>query len=606
MTGRTVVVPPEVAVLAPFVEAGVFDSSEVQLAAALVRLAPDLTDPVVLAAALAARGPRLGHVCVRLDDTASVVGQNDTDVVELPWPERATWAAALSASAAVAGPSTYSDEPFRPLVWDGTRLYLQRFWDYEVAVADALTRRARQSSAEAGPGRDDLDETLEEVFGPAGPGEPDRQRSAVRVALSSQVSVIAGGPGTGKTRTIARLLTVAQQVAGRQQRALEIALAAPTGKAATRMTEAVQREAVSGSEPAAPPLLEATTLHRLLGSSGNGRFRHDESNPLPHDLVIVDEASMVPLQLMARLLRALRPAARLVLVGDPDQLASVEAGSVLDDVVGPVGRDSAASAPDGPLNGRVTALHRIHRFAAGSPIAALANAVRMGDAAGAIGLLSAGQPGLDWVRPDDQGALSALRELVAATGVEVVEAARAGEPARAIDALNRIKVLCATRYGSFGLFDWSDRIEADVAAQIPLLGPLTRWYVGRPVIVTANDYVNKVANGDVGVVVQHGGGPVVAIQAGADLRLLPPSRLDRVDSWWAMTIHKSQGSEFPHAVVSLPVTSSRHLSRQLLYTAVTRAQVQVTVVATESALRAAVDQPVARASGLRERLWGDG
>ena len=365
----------------------------------------------------------------------------------------------------------------------------------------------------------------------------------------------------------------------------------------------------------------ATTIHGLLGWASGARFRHDRNDPLPYDVVVVDETSMVALPLMARLLDAVRPDAQLVLVGDPYQLASVEAGTVLGDVVGPTtsttstaGTDTTTSTTEslttessdaaaGPLAPHIAVLRRAHRFREDSGIARLAEAVRVGDADAALEVLRAGSADVHWVRADDAAGIAAVEHLVVDSGVESVTSALAGLGGAGLRAAGRIKVLAATRHQPLGVFDWSDRIEAAVAARVPEILHTRRWYVGRPVIVTANDPLNRVANGDVGLVVTHDDAVAVAMGSGDGMRLIPPSRLDRVETWWAMTIHKSQGSEFEHAVVSLPAGDSPVLTRELIYTAVTRAQEQLTVVASEASLRTAIGRPVARASGLRDRLW---
>jgi exodeoxyribonuclease V alpha subunit len=607
-------VPSAVASLAPYVRAGVFGSSEVQLAVVVERLVGPLSPEVRLAVAVAARGPRLGHVCIDLADVHRLMIVDSDEAGGLAWPTAEAWSEALENSRAVATPTDYAVEPFRPLVFDGRRIYLQRYWDYELSVAGDLRRRAAIGVGEAATATTGLMEVLDAVFGARRDDGSDRQREAVKVAMENRVSVIAGGPGTGKTRTIARLLVVAHAMSEREDGRLDVALAAPTGKAATKMTEAVNRQLETAEqEGLLPPeraaalrQREAQTLHRLLGSVPGTQFRHNRDNPLPHDLVVVDETSMVPLQLMARLLAALRPTARLVLVGDPFQLASVEAGSVLEDVVGPALFAPAAPSADAPLAGRVTVLTRMHRFAANSTISALANAVRQGDAERTIGLLGETHDDVAWIQPGDTDDLGALHREVSDGAVDVALAALTGDAVGGIAASNRLKVLAATRHGENGLYEWNDRIERAVAARIPQLNRFSPWYVGRPIIVTANDYVNHVSNGDVGLVVSDPAGARVAFENGGTIRLLSPSRLDRVETWWAMTIHKSQGSEFSHAVVSLPTGSSPILTRELLYTAVTRGKERLTVVASEAALRAAVGHPVARASGLRERLWPSG
>ncbi len=246
----------------------------------------------------------------------------------------------------------------------------------------------------------------------------------------------------------------------------------------------------------------------------------------------------------------------------------------------------------------------MHRFAEGSGIAGLADAIRAGEADVALDLLAGGSPDAHWVRDDDAGGMDRVGRSVAAAGAEMASAALGGDAAAALEAAQRIKVLAATRQGPLGVYDWSDRIAAAVADAMPGLNRSRAWYAGRPVMVTANDPVNDVFNGDVGVVVTTvSGEPMVAFAGPDGLRYLAPSRLGDVETWWAMTIHKSQGSEFPHAVVSLPRAASPVLTRELLYTAVTRAREQVTLVGSEASIRAAIGRPVARASGLRARLW---
>ena len=610
-------VPDEVAMLAPFVEAGVFGAFEVHLAATMVRLQPDVGDEIVLALAVAARAPGLGHVCVDLSRLAEQVEVDRVPTgtsADLPWPKLASWIRAIKRSPLVQDPRALPLDRVRPLVWDGDRLYLQRYWYDERAIAADLTRRARGGSA-GDTGREAaLDAALDDLFDPAGTGgAPDLQRTAVRRAMTSGVSIIAGGPGTGKTHTVARLLAVAHRLAEGEGRTLDVAFAAPTGKAAQRMRDAVRGEVsrlvgsgvVSEQVGRSLAATDATTIHGLLGWLPGPRFAHDRQNPLTSELVVIDETSMVSLALMAQLLDGLRPDARLVLVGDPFQLASIEAGTVLGDLVGPAGE----SDPDGRhaesvLAGRVTVLRRMHRFGADSTIAALAEAVRLGDPDAVMELLRAGHADVHWVPDTDDMAVDDVVGQLTEAGVELASGAWQGDADASLAAAGRIKLLAATRYGPLGLYEWSDRIERGVGDRLPQLRRTRRWYVGRPIIVTGNDRLNRVANGDVGVVVGREGGMEVALASEDGVRLIAPSRLDRVESWWAMTIHKSQGSEFPHAVVSLPRAGAPILTRELLYTGVTRARDQLTVVASESSIRAAVDRPVARASGLAARLWG--
>jgi exodeoxyribonuclease V alpha subunit len=646
-SGHPVVVPAGVEVLGPFIEAGVFGEYEVQFAAAVLRLQPGVGDEELLALAVAARAPRFGHVCTPLDAMAVRLAELDGEETDdLPWPSADAWAASLTRSSIVSVAADPTGGPLRPLVWDGDRLYLHRYWHYELAIADDLVRRCTSAGPDhsawwSGPDAEAVDRVLDSLFGADDPDAPDLQRLAARRALGPGVSIIAGGPGTGKTYTVARLLAAAHLVAAEQGRALSVALAAPTGKAAARMGEAVQAalEDISlfeglGDVGGLVADTAPSTIHSLLGWKDRTHFRHDREHPLPEDMVIIDETSMVSLPLMAKLLDAVRPEASVVLVGDPYQLASIEAGTVMSDVVGPAGRPETSEDPEttqssapgavvvptlwdslappvpepvgsGVLTDRVTVLRTMRRFEGDSTIAALADAVRTGDATRALELLEEGATDLRWVRPDDGEQLAMVTGELVGVGEELVVAATRGDGPAALDAAGRVKVLAATRRGPNGMAEWTGRIEQGVARLVADFHPDRRWHVGRPVLVTANDRVNGVFNGDTGVAVQGEEAMEVALTSGDVLRRLAPSRLDRVETWWAMTIHKSQGSEFPHAVVALPEHQSPILTRELLYTAVTRARQRLTVVAGEEAVRQAIARPLARASGLRSRLWPD-
>ena len=623
--------------LGPWVEAGIVGRFEIHLAAAVVRASAErVSDVCLLALALCARATRLGHACLDLPGAGAQVAASRDDVGvsqddedrtgELPLPELSAWRAALAASPIVEVRDGVGTGPppgalIRPLVLEGHRLYLQRFWTFEVDVAADLSGRSDRSDRSGGTsgttadGAADtaaVDTALEAVFGGASrdaDGAVDRQFLAARRALTRPVTVIAGGPGTGKTHTVARILAAALQVAAADGQVLRVALAAPTGKAATRMKEAIDDQVAALVDQgrldpdgaAALLAVEPTTIHRMLGRATRTTFRHDRSHPLLHDLVVIDETSMVSLPLLARLLEAVRPGARLVLVGDPFQLASIEAGTVMADMVGPAG--DIAERPDWPLSGRVTELRTGHRFGADSATAALADAVRVGDADRVLHELAGGHPHVHWVRPDDSTGLEDVRRLVIASAVDVVGAALDGDDAAALAAASRVKVLSAVRRGPLGLFDWTDRIHGGALDAVPPVFRGGHPAVGTPVMVTRNDPVNRLANGDVGVVVQGADGRWVAMPGATAPRRLAPARLGEWEPWWAMTIHKSQGSEFPHAIVALPTVDSPILTRELLYTAVTRAKPEVTIIGSEEMIRRAVGRPVARASGLGDRLW---
>lgn len=633
----------EGSLLGVFNRAGVLAPGDVHVARRLAQLGEDDDELVALAAAFAVRGPRVGHVRVDLrsvratTERESEEGEHEIDLESLPWPDPEPWLARVAASPLVAVGD--EDPAVAPLRLVGPGLYLDRYWRDERAVAADLLARAAASGGtdtDDGNGRDPLEPgqlaaAIGHVFGDDGDGE---QRWAVAVAALRGLAVIAGGPGTGKTTTVARLIGVlADQAAAADAEPPLVALAAPTGRAAKRMQEAVAA-AAAGLDlgPAAREqlgALDASTVHRLLGSRPDNasRFRHHSRNRLPHDVVIVDETSMLSLWLMARLVEAVRRDARLVFVGDPEQLASVEAGAVLGDIVGPASgglrmrADSSEQVvgatgvtlpvvplpPAGPAIGDgIVVLRTNHRFA--GALAQLAAAIRSGDADAAVAALTEGadDTGVRWL-PIDVGEASAeelepIRRLACETGTRVLDAARAGDGQEALAALASWRILCAHRRGPAGVSTWNARVEQWLAEEISEFSSDGQWYLGRPVIVTRNDYGLRLFNGDTGVVVgREPVGVVTAFEQGA----VSPSRLSAVDTVYAMTVHKAQGSEFDSVAVTLPSPTSRILTRELFYTAVTRARHRLILAGTEESVRAAVARPVARASGLTERLWGD-
>lgn len=573
--------------LAAFNEAGVLEAADVHVARRLGRLGGESSEAVLLAAALVVRAVRSGSVCVELDRLREV-SVEDVDVTALPWPDDVV--AALRASALVAGPGL---TPLRLIDTDGgPLLYLDRYYRQERTVAEILDARA----ASAPPlDVDAVRAGLTTAFGSA--SEPDRQRLAAAVAVTRWTTVITGGPGTGKTYTVARLIAVLRGL----DPDLRIALAAPTGKAAARLAE---EAAAQGWD------LPATTLHRLLGwrPDSKSRFRHDAQNRLPYDVVIVDECSMVSLTMMSRLVEAVRPQARLVFVGDADQLTSVDAGAVLADLVarpavGPaVGPGATVTrlvpadlvgADLDELAAGVVRLDRGHRFGGG--IADLADAVRAGDDDAVLDLLRSGSPDVSFHSPSE---LAALAADVAGSGRAVVAAATAGDVDGALAALAEHRLLCAHRHGPFGVSAWDRWARALVTGPD---GDQRGWYPGQPLLVTANDYDVGVWNGDTGVVLADGDSVIAAFARPRGPIRLHPSRLAEVQTVYAMTIHRAQGSQYRRVSVVLPAEASALLSRELLYTAVTRAREHVRVIGTEASVRAAVQRQVLRASGLRRR-----
>jgi exodeoxyribonuclease V alpha subunit len=571
--------------LGAFNEAGVLDAADVHVANRVGRLGGEADEQVLLAAALAVRAARLGSVCVDLSTVDhTVLGESDepVDVSALPWPSPPEWLAACRAGSVVAdGASAATGLPLRLV--DGL-LYLERFWGEEELVRRSLAERAAVP-----PPIVDLDVLRSGLAAHFPEQAAARQRLAAAVGVLRHVTVLAGGPGTGKTTTVARLLALLAEQPGPLPR---IALAAPTGKAAARLQEAVTAQLPAGSRAR---VADAATLHRLLGWRG-GTFRYGRAERLPYDVVVVDETSMVSLPMMARLLDAVRPHARLVLVGDPDQLASVEAGAVLGDLTRAEGYpepalDAALDAvglPVGVVNGVVT-LEHVWRF--DGTIAAFARAVQSGDADDALALLHRGADDLTLDEPD---AVAGLRADVVAAGSALAEAAAAGRAEEALAALEQHRVLCAHRRGPFGVARFGAEVDRWLA---PTRGA-DPWYPGRAVLVTANDYDTGLFNGDTGVVIATADGPRVAFARGGPPTFYPPSRLGEVAGVHVMTVHRAQGSQVRRVAVVLPPPESPLLTRELLYTAVTRAREHVRILGTPESVRAAVERPVARASGL--------
>ncbi|MCW2654359.1 MAG: exodeoxyribonuclease alpha subunit [Mycobacterium sp.] len=556
--------------LRTFGDAGVIEAADVHVAQRLTALAGESDEGVALAVALAVRALRGGSVCV---DLTSVEAQ--VDVADLPWPNAEEWIAAVRASPLLGSPPVLR-------FYENNLLYLDRYWREEQQVCDDLLAMLATKPPELLP---DVGRLFPKGF--------EEQRVAAEIALSQGLTVLTGGPGTGKTTTVARMLALlAEQAELTGTARPRIALAAPTGKAAARLQEAVQLEVDMLDTAGQQRLtgLHATTLHRLLGSrpDNSSRFRHHRDNRLPHDVIVVDETSMVSLTMMARLLEAIRPDTRLVLVGDPDQLASVEAGAVLADMVDGLGARGDTE---------IAALRSSHRF--GKSIGRLAEAIRVGDTNRVVEALRQGGDHIEWIDTGDPA--EQLRKVLVPHALRLRQAAVLGDTGAALATLDEHRMLCAHRRGPSGAEHWNRQVERWLteATGEPIW---SSWYVGRPVLVTANDYGLGLYNGDTGVTVLHNG-VLRAVVAAADEPLeFATTRLADVDTMHAMTIHKSQGSQAAEVTVLLPPEESRLLTRELLYTAVTRAKTKVRVVGSAAELRAAINRRAVRATGLRHRL----
>lgn len=599
--------------LRSFNDAGVLSSADVQVARRLAAIAGNGEPSVLLATALAVRAPRLGHVLVDLSTIAGTVAvdtEEHVDLAGLDWPDPREWVNAVAASSLV------SEAP-HPLRLEGSRLYLERYWSEERQVAEDL-RALATAPAPASAQHDDgeLLAAVERLYPHA---EEERSRAAASAAVSRRLTIIGGGPGTGKTTLVANVVALVAELANSHEesdrRPPLVALAAPTGKAAARLGEAIveraERPDVDAQTQAALSATRALTLHRLLGSrpDSRSRFRHDRRNRLPHDLVIVDETSMVSLTMMARLLEALGDQTRLVLIGDPDQLSSIEAGAVLGDITRPA--DEERQQGDGAVVAdSVFVLDHTHRF--GEGIAAVAEAVRQGNAEATLAALAASSEEVEWISQDahavrDETVLEPVREAATAAGRAVIAAAGEGDAAAALEALGEFRLLCAHRRGQYGVSSWTSSVEHWLAGEINAAGGPSGSYPGRPLLITANDYDLNLFNGDSGVVVTDDAGRLAAVfERHSGVARLRPNQLAAVETVYAMTVHKSQGSQFETAAVILPPPTSRILTRELLYTALTRARHRLLVVGSEDTISAAVGRPAARASGLRERLLDGG
>jgi exodeoxyribonuclease V alpha subunit len=602
---------------------GLLSPVDDHFARAVVRLAGDDRPEVALAAALVSRHAGNGHVC--LDLARLTDGPSPTEPLDEPpeegteWPALEGWLEALRGSALVdvvqldEGPSAGASGA-APLVLDaGERLYLRRHWEHQQSLARLIRERAAKRPAQLDA--EQLEAGLERLFGPA-PAEgeePDWQRVAARTAVGRGFTVISGGPGTGKTFTVVKILAllIEQALAGGAA-APRATLVAPTGKAAAALAASIQHSVEGlGLEPGVRDAipLEAKTIHRCLGSAGR-RFVHDASNPLSTDIVLVDEASMVDLVLMTRLLSAVPEHARVILLGDRDQLASVEAGAVLGDICN-VGASEVARE-QGPLAGSVVQLTRSHRFGADSAIGALARAVNEGDSDAVLALLD--DPAVTEVSLVERSGRRAwgdgLGDAIEAGYARFLDAS---DPHARLQALGDFRVLAAHRRGPAGVETLNREIEAALArsGRLSMASSAHGHYAGRPIMLTRNDYDLGLYNGDLGVILPspegQGAEPgrlrAVFGAPNGELRWLSPLRLAEVDTVFAMSVHKSQGSEFDALALVLPEEMSPVLSRELVYTGVSRARERVTIFATRQVLREAIARRVERASGLREALW---
>ena len=560
--------------LNPYLKANVVESADIAAAQALIAMVvrqggtePNLLGTLLLCLAL--RTPRDRHTCVDLEhisDWLTIEGAK----AQLEWPtDSATWLAATKSCPLLFG----APGELTPLIIDNSRVYLSRSYGEEGAIAAALTRNNAQ-----------------------------------------HLHIILGGPGTGKTREVAMKFIDRFK---KGERDIRVALAAPTGKAAARMREVLLRECDAlknlpegkdvdwDAVNAAISAAFSGTVHSLLGfgPSRETRYKFNSQNYLPFDWVVIDEASMLPSSMMYRLVDALDPSTALLLVGDPDQLASVDAGSVLGDIA------KIATQKDSVLFSQTNVMRK--QFRLPPEIDGLARLLRLetpldGQALGdskhvdsVIEFLQSNKTLISWINPDtDKEELMSVRKKVVDHARQLHEAAMSPDPQSALKKRQELQLLCAHREGKTGVSYWNGFVEHELGAYTE-----ARWYFGRPVMVTRNNRSVDLYNGDVGIIVPDSGGqPVGVFSDGGTFRLVPTMRLEDVESVHALTIHKSQGSEYDEVIVVLPNESSRILTRELFYTGITRTKNRLTIIGSEAVLRSAVSQAIRRTSGLAARL----
>lgn len=583
---------------------------------------------LLYASALLSRQVGEGHVCLDLNAWAGrQIASCDASGGVYTAPDAAHWRMKLTDSGLVGEPGD-----FKPLILDDhLRLYFYRYWEYQHLLAESILRLARQPLAPGGR-RPDPDRVTA-LFPATGGHAPDWQKIAALMACLKPFLVITGSPGTGKTTTVARILALMLEQGPLAKP--RMALAAPTGKAAIRLQEAIRS---AKRTLACDPVVKAgipetaSTVHRLLGSlPGSSRFRHDSGNPLPVDIVVIDEASMLDLPLLSKLMQAMPEKSGLILLGDKNQLASVEAGAVLSDLCGPLPANRfsremmAAIAPyeDAPWSDQVLAaqtpgihdgiihLRKNYRFTGRGDIARVSEAVNLGEGAPLLkSLKSRSFKDVSWLSlPDERQCERALAPFILKgfrAYLDRVGAAVAWEDIFA--AFEGFRVLCALRQGPFGVVAVNRRIESVLEAE-RLIDRRPPHYCGQPLMITRNNAQLGLYNGDIGLILAdpERGGELSAVfpQGAGSFRRYSPWRLPEYETAYAVTVHKSQGSEFDSVLLILSDRDTPILTRELVYTGITRARTQVMIASAENPFVSAISRCIARASGLQEALWPD-
>lgn len=593
---------------------GIFSDLDVYFAKFMATISEPADETLLIGAVLASHFTTLGSSCVDLNALAgqSFPPKEEHGIDGLPCPSLSQWLDSLQNCSVVGQPEDYT-----PLILDKHRLYLYRYWNYEQQLATQIHVRSLMPCTDVN--HDILEKGLSRLFLQKRESK-DYQKIAAHTAVLRNFCIISGGPGTGKTFTVVKILALLLE----QNPNLNIALVAPTGKAAVRLQEAIRQTLPDlNCTPTIKAIIpqESYTIHRLLGSLPDSPyFRSHVGNLLPYDVVVVDEASMVDLALMAKLAQAIPKSARWILLGDKDQLASVEAGTVLGDIcdvgINNRGNDNEEwenanneliiSNSQLPILNNLVLLNKSFRFDENSGIWALAQAVKQGQSEKALCILkSENHSDVNW---HPLGLLEGLPSVLLNQIVEnFYQSLLDPQPAKVLQLFEQFRILCATRRGPYGVEVVNRKIEEELGKK-GLIRLGTPWYHGRPIMITRNDYRFQLFNGDVGIILRNPFGhqelQAFFSSTTGEIRTFWPNRLPEHETVYAMTIHKSQGSEFDQVLMLLPDQFSPLLTRELVYTGITRARQNVSVWGNEQTFKKAISQKISRSSGLREQLIG--
>ncbi len=588
-------------------ESGFITSLEVEFTRFLLQISPDESEKVLLAASACVYAQSNGHVCLDFQkwEEEFLFNEPGTDI-QITEALKNDWISALKNSDLVS-----SGKELQPLVLEDDRLYLQRFWKYEEELAEWM----KEKSSVVHDISEKKKKVLRSLLVPLGDlFETNWQHLAVMLSFLKDLVIISGGPGTGKTYTVLNIIAAHKMAhAGKPFR---IALAAPTGKAARRLMDSIEegRENLPKEYQSEMDIPDsALTVHKLLGANFRGsQFKFNEQNKLPYDMVVIDEASMLDITMWVRLIRSIGSTTKLVVLGDKDQLASVEAGSILGDICGGENTFSPAiSTYVADINGMklsttnakpmindcVVFLTKSYRFGEESGIGTFAQAVNASDAQQALSILKDPKSGdINWVQPTAKN----LKTVVSKYAVDHFEDYVRVEEEERLEASNRKKILCVLRKSDYGVEILNQRIEHQIRQNLNLL-TAQEWYEGRIVMATRNDAVLKVRNGEIGIYKE--GDPGSIRFEGEQAIKISSNRLKEYEPAFSITIHKSQGSEFEEVAILLPSQINTILSKEILYTAVTRARRSTLIIASEEIIKKTIERSVSRNSGVRNKIW---